>query len=60
MSQDPVFNGTDLRQRSKGRLRIKLEKELAALLIVTRPSPQQLARIRTVRRQLGGMSGSLP
>ena len=55
-----VFNSTDLRQRSKGRLRIKLEKELAALLIVTRPSPQQLAWIRTVRRQLGGMSGSLP
>ena len=60
MSQDPVFNSSDLRQRSKGRLKIKLEKELADLLIVTRPSTQQLARIKTVRRQLGGMSGSLP
>ena len=60
MSQDPVFISSDLRQRSKRRLRIKLEKELAYLLIVTRPSTQQLARIKTVRRQLGGMSGSLP
>ena len=60
MSQDPVFNSSDLRQRSKGPLKIQLEKELSDLLIVTRPSTQQLARIKTVRRQLGGMSGSLP
>ena len=60
MSQEPVYNNTDLRQRSKGPLRNKLEKELKALLLVVRPSPQQLSRIRTVRRQLRGMSGSLP
>ena len=45
MSQDPVFSSTDLRLQPKGYLRNKL----AALLIVTRPSPRQLARIRTVR-----------
>ena len=60
MSQEPVFNNTDLRQRSKSPLRNKLEKELKALLSAARPSPQQLSRIRTVRRQLRGMSGSLP
>ena len=44
MSQDPAFSSTDLRLQPKGYLRNKL-----AALIVTRPSPRQLARIRTVR-----------
>ena len=55
-----MFNCSDLRQRSKGPLKIQLERELSDLLIVARPSTKQLARIKTVGRQLRGMSGSLP
>ena len=51
------FSCTDLRLRPKGPLRKRLREELAALLAVPKPSPQQQARIHTLKRQLEGMAG---